>query len=179
MFLLQKGRLMPGKQPLLLNHNFYRRKNMKVTKITAICCLLVLSSLFLAGCRKKAAAEKPAAGVQTTAAAEKPAAAVPAGVDIAKPIADIKAEAEKMNVDQLRAKAMDYKNAIVAKKAELEKLTAKLKEIPLAQQLGTEAKAIQADIASVNKAIAPLTERFQVYYNTLKEKGGNLAGLEI
>ena len=96
-----------------------------------------------------------------------------------KPIEEVQAEAAKMDVAQLKAKAMEYKDAIVAKKAELEKLTAKLKEIPLAQQLGAEAKAIQADIANVNKAIAPLTERFQVYYNKLKEKGGNLAGLEL
>ncbi len=141
--------------------------------------LLIVCLVNLAGCRKKTAAEKPTAGVQTEAAAEKSAAAVPAGIDIEKPIADVKAEAEKLDVDQLRSKAMEYKNAIVAKRAELEKLTAKLKEIPLAQQLGAEAKSIQADITNVNKAIAPLTERFQVYYNTLKEKGGNLVGLEL
>jgi hypothetical protein len=143
-------------------------------------CMLLVGCLFsLAGCRKKAETEKPAAGVQIEAAAETPAAGVQAGADIEKPIADVKAEAEKLDVDQLRAKAMDYKNAIVAKRAELDKLTAKLKEIPLAQQLGDEAKAIQADITNVNKAIAPLTERFQVYYNKLKEKGGNLSDLEL
>jgi ABC-type transporter Mla subunit MlaD len=142
--------------------------------------MLLVGCLFsLAGCRKKAATEKPAAKVQAKAAAEKPVANVQAKADIEKPIADVQAEAEKLNVEQLRTKAMEYKDAIVAKKAELGKLTAKLKEIPLAQQLGAEAKSIQADIANVNKAIAPLTERFQVYYNKLKEKGGNLAGLEL
>jgi outer membrane murein-binding lipoprotein Lpp len=96
-----------------------------------------------------------------------------------KPIADVKAEAEKMDVEQLKAKAMEYKDAVVAKKAEIEKVAAKLKDIPITEQLGTEAKALQTDIANLNKSVAALTERFQVYYNKLKEKGGNVSGLEI
>ncbi|MCJ7729050.1 MAG: hypothetical protein MUO27_04115 [Sedimentisphaerales bacterium] len=99
--------------------------------------------------------------------------------DESKPIADVQAEAGKMNVEQLKAKAMEYKDAIVAKKAELEKVAAKFKEIPLTQQMGTEAKALQSDIANLNKSVAALTERFQVYYNKLKEMGGSVSGLEI
>lgn len=99
--------------------------------------------------------------------------------DTDKSIADVQAEASKMNVEQLKAKAMEYKEAIVAKKAEIEKVAAKLKEIPIAQQLGSEAKALQTDIAELNKALADLTERFQIYYNKLKEAGGSISGLEI
>jgi hypothetical protein len=99
--------------------------------------------------------------------------------DTEKSIADVQAEASKMNAEQLRAKAMEYKNAIVAKKAEIEKVAAKLKGIPITQQMGAEAKALQTDITTLNKAMAALTERFQVYYNKLKEKGGNVSGLEI
>ena len=96
-----------------------------------------------------------------------------------KPIADVQAEAAKMNVEQLKAKAMEYKEALVAKKAEIEKVAAKLKEIPITEQLGTEAKSLQADIANLNKSVTALTERFQVYYNKLKEMGGDISGLEI
>jgi hypothetical protein len=96
-----------------------------------------------------------------------------------KPISEVQAEAGKMNVEQLKAKAMVYKDAIVAKKAEIEKVAAKLKAIPITQQLGTEAKALQTDIENLNKSVAALTERFQVYYNKLKEMGGNVSGLEI
>jgi uncharacterized coiled-coil DUF342 family protein len=99
--------------------------------------------------------------------------------DTKKSIDDVKAEASKMNVEQLKAKAMEYKDAIVAKKAEIEKVTAKLKAIPLTEQLGTEAKALQTDMANLNKALADLTERFQVYYSKLKEAGGNVSGLDI
>lgn len=118
-----------------------------------LCILLAGCLLGLAGCGKKA--------------------------DTKKSIADIQAEASKMNAEQLRAKAMEYKDAIVAKKAELEKVTAKLKEIPITQQMGTEAKALHTDIANLSKAMADLTERFQVYYNKLQEAGGDTSGLEI
>jgi uncharacterized coiled-coil DUF342 family protein len=99
--------------------------------------------------------------------------------DESKPIADVQAEAAKMNVEQLKAKAMEYKDALVAKKAEIEKVVAKLQEIPLTEKLGDEAKSLQADIGNLNKSVAALTERFQVYYNKLKEMGGDIAGLEI
>jgi len=95
------------------------------------------------------------------------------------PVADVQAEAGKMNVEQLKAKAMDYKNAIVAKKADIEKLAAKIKAIPVTEQMGTEAKALQTDLANLNKSVAALTERFQVYYNKLKEMGGDVSGLAL
>jgi hypothetical protein len=117
-------------------------------------CILIVGCLFgFAGCGKKA--------------------------DTEKSIADVQAEASKMNAEQLRAKAMEYKNAIVAKKAEIEKVAAKLKGIPITQQMGAEAKALQTDTANLSKTVADLTARFQVYYNKLKEMGGNVSGLEI
>jgi len=118
--------------------------------------------LSFAGCGKKAGQSKSTAQANETI-----------------PVAQVQAEASKMNVEQLKAKAMEYKDAIVAKKAEIEKVAAKLKEIPITQQMGTEAKALQADVANLNKAVAALTERFQVYYNKLKEMGGSVSGLEI
>jgi len=99
--------------------------------------------------------------------------------DSEKSITDVQAEAGKMNVEQLRAKAMEYKDAIVAQKAEIEKVAAKLKQIPITQQLGEEARGLQTDIATLSKTMANLTEKFQVYYSKLKEAGGNVSGLEI
>ncbi len=120
---------------------------------TGLCLLVAGCLLGFAGCGKKA--------------------------DTEAPVADVKAQAETMSVEQLRAKAMEYKDAIIAKKADIEKLGAELKKIPITEQLGAEAKALQADIANVNKSLAALTERFQIYYNKLKEKGGNVEGLKI
>jgi uncharacterized coiled-coil DUF342 family protein len=118
-----------------------------------LCILIAGSVLNLVGCGKKA--------------------------DENKPISEVQAEAGKMNVEQLKAAAMQYKDAIVAKKAELDKITAKLKAIPVTEQLGEKAKTLQADVANIGKSVNALTERFQVYYNKLKEMGGDVSGLEI
>ena len=99
--------------------------------------------------------------------------------DESKPIADVQAEAAKMNVEQLKAKAMEYKDALAAKKAEIEKVVTKLQEIPITEKLGNEAKTLQTEITNLNQSVAALTERFQIYYNKLKEMGGDLSGLEI
>ena len=126
---------------------------MNITKNTFLCCLLVLISLALCGCGKKA--------------------------DENKPIGEVKAEAEKMSIEKLRSMAMTYKEAITAKKDEVGKLASKLKDIPLTKMMGDEAKGLKADIDGLNKSVSALKERFEVYYNKLKEKGGNLSGLEI
>ena len=99
--------------------------------------------------------------------------------DANKPISEVKTEAEKMDAGQLRNMAMTYKESIVAKKADLEKLAAKLKEIPIAEIMGDEAKQLKTDIDNFTKSISALKERFEIYYQKLKEKGGDLSGLEL
>ena len=124
------------------------------TKVNVVLfCLSVTCCLLVFGCGKKA--------------------------DESKPISEVKAEAEKMSAADLRAMATKYKDAITAKTAEVEKLAAKLKEIPVAEALGEEAKQIKADIETITKSASALKDRFQVYYDKLKEKGGDLSGLQI
>ena len=94
-----------------------------------------------------------------------------------KPLSEVKAEAEKMSVDKLKSMAMEYKDAISAKKEEIEKVTGELKNIPVAEMLGNEAKELKAEIENLTKSVSNLNERFQVYYQKLKEKGGDLTGL--
>ena len=126
---------------------------MKTIKKTCLFCLLVLCCLALLGCGKKA--------------------------DESKPTSEVQVEAEKMNIEQLRKIAMKYKDAVLAKSADVEKITAKLKEIPVTKMLGNEAKGLKTEIENFNKSISALKERFQIYYNKLKEKGGDLTGLEL
>ena len=99
--------------------------------------------------------------------------------DETKPVSEVKAEAEKMSAADLRAMASKYKEAIEAKGEDVEKLTAKLKEIPVAQMMGEQAKEIKAEIDTINKSVSALKERFQIYLDKLKEKGGDLSGLQI
>jgi alanyl-tRNA synthetase len=99
--------------------------------------------------------------------------------DETKPISEVKTEAEKMDAGQLRSMAMTYKEAIVAKTDEVEKIAAKLKEIPVTELLGEKAKQLKTDIDSLTKSIDALKVRFDVYYAKLKEKSGDLSGLEL
>ena len=124
---------------------------MKNIRNIILCCLLALCPLAILGCGKKA--------------------------DENKPLSEVKAEAEKMDTDGLRKMAMAYKEAVEAKKSEVEKLTAKLKDIPVTEILGAEAKALKADIENLNKSISALKERYEVYYQKLKAEGGDLSGL--
>ena len=103
----------------------------------------------------------------------------PQKVDENKPIAEIKAEAAKMDVEQLRAIAKKYKDALVAKQAEVKKLTDSLAKIPLTEKLGKEAQALTADIDNLMKSVNALSGRFQVYYDQIKAKGGELKDLEL
>jgi len=99
--------------------------------------------------------------------------------DETKPISEVKTEAEKMDAGQLRDMAVTYKEAIVAKKGEVEKITAKLKDIPATELLGQEASNLKTDIENLNKSVNALKERFEVYYQKIKEKSGDLSGLQL
>jgi hypothetical protein len=123
------------------------------TVVVMTLCLLAACVLAVNGCGKKA--------------------------DETKPMSEVQAEAEKMDVSQLKSKAAAYKDAIVAKKAEMEKLATRLKEIPVTEMLGEKAKALKAQIEKVTGSLSALKERFGVYYQKLKDKGGDLSGLDI
>ena len=126
---------------------------MEAVRNTTFYCLLVLCALALFGCSKKA--------------------------DENQPIGEVKAEAEQMSAADLRSMAMKYKDAIMAKQEDLVKCTGKLGDIPIAKMVGTEAKELKGEIDNLNKSVSALKERFQVYYQKLKEKGGDLSGLQI
>lgn len=93
------------------------------------------------------------------------------GVDTDQPIGEVQKEAETMTVADLKAKASDYQELISRKMSELEPLKAKLSEIPLTEQMGDEAKALQADLAALSEDLGALKDRLNVYLDALKAKG--------
>jgi uncharacterized coiled-coil DUF342 family protein len=99
--------------------------------------------------------------------------------DEEKPLSEAKAEAEKMSTQELRATAVKYKDSIVAKSQELEKVMATLKDIPATEQLGEEASELKTEIEQLRNSVSALKQRFEVYYEKLKEKGGDVSGLEL
>ena len=115
--------------------------------------VLTVTVLGLAGCDKKA--------------------------DENKPLSKAQAEAEKMNPDQLKSMAMIYKDALVAKKTDIEKVMAKLKETPMNELPSEDAKQLKQEVDNLNSSVKALKERFDIYYNKLREKGGDVSQLNI
>lgn len=146
---------------------------MRSTIKMALCCVLVLGIVGLTGCKKKGQ-EADTEGAKTEPVKE---AKVQLEVDVEKAISDIKAETEKLNIEQLKASAKKYKDAIVAKESELNELMVKMKDAPVTQMLDKEGQALMEEIESLNKTIAALNERFAVCYNELKELGDDVSGL--
>jgi len=124
------------------------------------------------GCSKKSGEPTAPSAQETQAQTQAPA----ASVDTEKPVAEIQAQTETMSVDALKATAIKYKDAITAKQAEIEKVVAKIKEIPITQALGQEAKTVKTDLQNLQTSLQALKDRFQVYYEALKKKGGELSG---
>ena len=123
---------------------------MKMPRCSAVSCGLVLCLLAVSGCAKPAEPK----------------------VDENKPLDEVKAEAEKMNAKQLRTMTMKYKEAATEKTGEADKIFLKLKDTP-------DITSLKGEIDSVNKSISALTERYFIYFNELKKKGGDLSGLEF
>jgi outer membrane lipoprotein-sorting protein len=126
---------------------------MRTIKNTTFLLLLLLCSLALLGCSQKS--------------------------DENESISEVKAEAEKMDANQLRSMAMKYKEAIEAKNGEVEKLLAKLKDIPPAEMMDAKVKETTDEINKISQSIMALNEKFMIYYNKLKEKGVDTSDLEI
>ena len=99
--------------------------------------------------------------------------------DTEKPVAEVQTQAQTMSVADLRATALEYVQAISVKREDLQKLLAQVKEIPVAEALSEKAKTLKAEVQKIESSIKDLTDRFQVYYNQLKEKGGDLSDLTI
>ncbi|MHC4211960.1 MAG: hypothetical protein ACYSWP_01180 [Planctomycetota bacterium] len=132
-----------------------------------VVCVVLVSLLAFFGCSKKSDTSSSPAGSGGAAK-----------VDASKPVTEVKAEAEKMDVSSLRATALSYKEAILSNEGKIKTLTEQLKKIPLAQQLGDEAKGLQSEIKTLTDSASALLERFTVYYDKLKEKGGDVSGLK-
>ncbi len=65
-----------------------------------------------------------------------------------------------------------YESAIQTRQKEIEQFSDRLQEIPVAQMLGDEARALKDDIARINDSVRALTERMNVYAQELRKQQG-------
>ena len=148
------------------------KKMMLVVAIMTMCLLVFI------GCGKKTDQNTPAGETKTASEAVKTTAEA-VKINLTDAVDKIKAELPDMSVEQLQSAAMKYKDELMSKKVEVDKLTQQLKEIPVTEMLGDKAKQLKSDVDSVTTSVKNLKERFDLYYNELKQRGADLSGLEI
>ncbi len=99
--------------------------------------------------------------------------------DQGKSTLDITAGAKEMAVENLRRMAEKYRDVIAEKQQQWMEMTQKYIDMPDAERITAQGQKFKADIDGIINGIDTLKERFGVYYNALKEKAGNLTGLDI
>jgi len=85
------------------------------------------------------------------------------GVNEKKPVAEVQQEAKTMNATQLKSTVDKYQQAIEVRKADIVGLQNRLKEIPVTQLMGDEARAIKEDVGQITASIKALSERMKIY----------------
>jgi len=99
--------------------------------------------------------------------------------DQGKSVPDITAGAKEMAVENLRRMAEKYRDVIAEKQQQLMEMTQQYVDMPAAERTTAQGRILKTGRDEIIKGIDTLKERFEVYYNALKEKAGNLTGLDI
>ena len=94
-------------------------------------------------------------------------------------LSDIKEQVQAMSMEDLMARALKYKDAIMGHEGEVNSLMAKVKALPATAMLGDEAKQFKADIAQLTEAIKPLKERYDIYIGKLTELKADISSLGL
>jgi len=149
-----------------------------------ILCLAILFAAVQSGCRKKTQEptdnpEQPVPPVQNVDA--QPALDVEQQFqnDLNSTDEETTAAAGKMSANDLRKMAEKYRDVIAANEQKLEALTKEFIAIPAAEKISLDAQSLQATMDKLHSDLPKSKARFAIYCNALKEKNGNLAGLDI
>lgn len=97
------------------------------------------------------------------------------GVDENKPISEVKAEAVTLDEASLKARIADCEKFLAEKKAELDKVAAKVKEIPLDKILSEESKKLKEDAAKISESIQKVSAQMKVYADEVATKAKSAA----
>jgi hypothetical protein len=100
-------------------------------------------------------------------------------LDMAKSFETIKAEAAKMNIDQLRKKAMLYRNAINDKGDDITKIMESMNAKKPAKATDDIKLNNKTEIDNFMQTIGNLKKRYDIYISHLKQKNADLTGLSL
>ncbi|MBD3296228.1 MAG: hypothetical protein GF392_02530 [Candidatus Omnitrophica bacterium] len=92
------------------------------------------------------------------------------GVTGDKPVTEVKQEAKTMDTGQLQTMMDKYREAIEAKKPQIQQLQKDLSQIPVAEMMGEEAAEIKKELTDLKNSVQALTERMKIYQAELSQK---------
>ncbi len=99
--------------------------------------------------------------------------------DQSKSIPDIAGGAKEMAVENLREMAEKYRDVVAEKEQQLKKMTQGYLNLSDDDRKAAIGQIAKTAIDEIKTGLDIMKDRFGVYYNALKEKGGNLTGLDI
>lgn len=97
-----------------------------------------------------------------------------AELDLTTPIDQLKAKIADLPIEDLEKTAMKYKEALDVKQEEITTLTEKFQAVPIAEKMGEDALALQAEIKKITESAASIIDRLEVYVDAIKKKGGEI-----
>jgi len=83
-----------------------------------------------------------------------------------------------MSTEELRVIALKYKEAVTAKSEEMNEITSNLPAAMADGNLNDKLSELKPKIEGIRNSMTALKARYDVYYQKLKEKGGDVSGLE-
>ena len=90
-----------------------------------------------------------------------------------------RAKLKKAEIVYLWSDGSPERGRIMAKQKEAAKLAEEIKAIPVSEALGEKTKELKAKVEKLEKDLKPLAEHFEAYLAELKEKKGDVSGLEL
>ena len=156
---------------------------MEKRKVAVVFCVALGLAMSFGGCGEEPEPSQPEAVTGPPSVMGDPpgAMAAPPAVDIqvdeTKPLDEIKAEAANMDPAQLRAEAMKYKEASETKFTEFTNINDQIKGIAATEV--AKLTELKGNLDECSKSIEALKSRYQVYFDKLKEIGGDISGLEM
>lgn len=95
--------------------------------------------------------------------------------DLNKSVGEIKQKVAAFDKTQLLAYVDQYKNVILEKKAELEKLTEQVKGLAVTEMISEKGKTLKAELTKYTGQLTALKDRYAVYLDKLKTMGVDLS----
>jgi hypothetical protein len=126
-------------------------------KFTLVFTLLLITAMMITGCERLDQGQK---------------------IDMNKTVETIKTEVKNMDVAELKAMALKYKNAIMAKKEDVNKMMGMIGQFDL-DAATKKAEQTKEDVFEIMAAMKILAQHYDVYIDRLKELKADISGLTL